>query len=202
MVLFLIWSHVNVVVSNSMYPLMERGDLVVVENAGFEFNPNDVKVGDIVVYKAHWPSYQYLLNDIYYRFNLNPYKTLCIFNEGSVKDISVKFLGDLKAKTGTYKLLEIFAPKSPTTPVIHRVIDEVNYNNEKYFIIKGDNNPIHDPELVSVNQIKQRVVVIDGHPLVIPYIGYISLWLKEYWYLVILLFVIYYLYYYLKGGRE
>ena len=47
-ILLLVWSHVNVVVSDSMYPIMKRGDFVIVENAGFEFNPNDVNVGDIV----------------------------------------------------------------------------------------------------------------------------------------------------------
>ena len=50
--------HLNVVVSGSMEPVMYRGDIVVVEQAnilGFhEFSPNDVEVGDIVVYNAAW----------------------------------------------------------------------------------------------------------------------------------------------------
>ncbi|HIQ31870.1 MAG TPA: S26 family signal peptidase, partial [Methanothermococcus okinawensis] len=33
MVFIIVWTHVNVVVSNSMYPVLKRGDLVVVENA-------------------------------------------------------------------------------------------------------------------------------------------------------------------------
>ncbi|XRO76056.1 S26 family signal peptidase [Methanocaldococcus sp. 28A] len=186
-----------------MYPIMKRGDLVIVENAGFEFNPNDVKVGDIVVYKAHWPYYQYLLYEIYYKLHLNPIKTLCIFKENyDNKEISINVLGDLKTDNGTYKILEIDIPKSPITPVIHRVIDKVKFNNNTYFIIKGDNNNIHDPELVSVNQIKQRVVVINGHPLVIPYLGYLSIWVKEYWYLVILFILLYYGYDYIKGGKK
>ena len=201
-VLFLIWSHVNVVVSDSMYPIMKRGDLVIVENAGFEFNPNDVDVGDIVVYKAHWPYYQYLLSEVDYKLKLNPYKTLCIFNEGDFKDISIKVLGEIETDNGDYKILEADIPKSPTKPVIHRVIDKVEFNNKTYFIIKGDNNNMHDPELVSVNQIKQRVIVINGHPLVIPYVGYLSIWIKEYWYLVALFILLYYAYSYLKGGRK
>ena len=50
--------HLNVVVSGSMEPVMYRGDIVVLEQAnllGFhEFSPDDVKVGDIVVYNAAW----------------------------------------------------------------------------------------------------------------------------------------------------
>ena len=50
--------HLNVVVSGSMEPAFYRGDIVLVEKADFlgihEFNPEDVKVGDIVVYDAVW----------------------------------------------------------------------------------------------------------------------------------------------------
>jgi len=47
-----------VVVSGSMEPAFYRGDIVLVEKASFlginEFNPNDVQVGDVVVYDAKW----------------------------------------------------------------------------------------------------------------------------------------------------
>ena len=50
--------HLNVVVSGSMEPAFYRGDIVLVEKANFlginEFNPNDVQVGDVVVYDAKW----------------------------------------------------------------------------------------------------------------------------------------------------
>ncbi len=52
--------HLNVVVSGSMEPVFSRGDIVAVEKANLlglgiqEFNPEDVQVGDIVVYDAHW----------------------------------------------------------------------------------------------------------------------------------------------------
>lgn len=50
--------HLNVVVSGSMEPVMYRGDIVVLEQTnilGFhEFSPDDIKVGDIVVYNAAW----------------------------------------------------------------------------------------------------------------------------------------------------
>ncbi|MDO5847918.1 MAG: signal peptidase I [Methanobrevibacter sp.] len=56
----LIAQHLNVVVSGSMEPVFYRGDIVAVEKSNLlglgihEFNPEDVKVGDIVVYDAKW----------------------------------------------------------------------------------------------------------------------------------------------------
>ena len=54
----IIAQHMNVVVSGSMEPVFYRGDIVIVEKANFlgihEFNPDDVQVGDIVVYDAKW----------------------------------------------------------------------------------------------------------------------------------------------------
>jgi len=123
-VAFFIAQHLNVVVSESMEPVLYRGDIVVVEKSNFfginEFDPNDVEVGDIVVYHATWfPS-----------------------------------------------------------PVIHRVINVSYENGTKYFTIQGDNNPVADPELVSPNQITERVVKIGNQPLIIPKIGYITIWIK------------------------
>ena len=50
--------HLNVVVSGSMEPAFYRGDIVVIQKANFlgiqEFNPEDVQVGDVVVYDAAW----------------------------------------------------------------------------------------------------------------------------------------------------
>jgi len=120
----LIAQHMNVVVSESMEPLLYRGDIVVVEKANFlginEFDPNDVEVGDVVVYQATWfPN-----------------------------------------------------------PVIHRVINVSEINGSKYFTIKGDNNPVEDPELVSPYQITERVVKIGDYPVILPKVGYITIWLK------------------------
>ncbi|WP_423793385.1 S26 family signal peptidase [Methanocaldococcus indicus] len=176
-----------------MYPLFKRGDLIVVENANFEFNPKDIKVGDIVVYKAHWPSVQYILDEIMIKYHLNPEKTLFLFNVTNSKTIDIRYLGN----ADDYNIYE-YKGYASTKPVVHRVIKIIHFNNKEYLLIKGDNNPIHDPELVSINQVYQRVVTIDGKPLVIPYVGYISIYLKEYWYIVLLMFVMYYLYNYIK----
>ncbi|MDO8869501.1 MAG: signal peptidase I [Methanobacteriaceae archaeon] len=117
--------HMNVVVSGSMEPVFYRGDIVLVEKANFlgihEFNPEDVKKGDIVIYNANW------------------------FPD----------------------------------PVIHRVVATgTAKNGTKYYIIKGDNNPVPDPAVVYPSQITARVITIGTQPLFIPRIGYITLWIR------------------------
>ena len=116
--------HLNVVVSGSMEPAFYRGDIVLVEKADFlgihEFNPKDVKVGDVVVYDAAWYD----------------------------------------------------------QPVIHRVINIVDINGTTMYVIKGDNNKSPDPYYVKASQIKENVVTIGDNLVVIPKIGYLSLWLR------------------------
>ena len=119
--------HLNVVVSGSMEPAFYRGDIVLVEKADFlginEFNPDDVEVGDVVVYDAKW------------------------FDQ----------------------------------PVIHRVIRIAEINGTTMYVIKGDNNDSPDPYYVTSNQIKEKVVTFGDNLVVIPKIGYLSLWLRGLW---------------------
>lgn len=116
--------HLSVVVSGSMEPVFYRGDIVVLEKTDFlgihEFNPEDVKVGDVVVYDAKWYD----------------------------------------------------------QPVIHRVINITDINGTTMYVIKGDNNDKPDPYYVAPDQIKEKVVSIGDNLVVIPKIGYLSLWLK------------------------
>lgn len=100
-----------VVVSNSMEPTLYEGDIAIVED-----NPDNIQVGDIVIYNATW------------------------------------------------------YPR----PIIHRVIDIKNdsYGNTLY-VIKGDNNPVPDPELVYRSQITSKVQYS------IPKIGNIIIWIRD-----------------------
>jgi signal peptidase len=54
----IISQHLNVVVSGSMKPIMCRGDIVGVKKTSFfglkEFDTNDIKVGDIIIYNPEW----------------------------------------------------------------------------------------------------------------------------------------------------
>ena len=116
--------HLNVVVSGSMEPAFYRGDIVLIQKADFlgihEFNVDDIKVGDVVVYNAEW------------------------FEQ----------------------------------PVIHRVIDIVDINGTTMYKIKGDNNKAPDPYYVNKSQIVSKVVTWGDNLVVIPKIGYLSLWLR------------------------
>lgn len=64
-------------------------------------------------------------------------------------------------------------------PVIHRVIKiGQDQNGATAMVIKGDNNPAPDQDIVYPNQIISKVVTINGSPLVIPKIGYVTLWIR------------------------
>jgi signal peptidase I len=108
--------NLNVVASGTMEPILYRGDIVVVDK-----NPNNIQVGDIVIYNPTWfPN-----------------------------------------------------------PVIHRVISIKNEpNGTVLYEMKGDNNFELDPELISSEQIISKVVKINNNYLVIPKVGYISLWFQ------------------------
>lgn len=63
-------------------------------------------------------------------------------------------------------------------PVIHRVIDIQQINGSTYYIIKGDNNQVQDPYPVSPSQIRSKVIKIGDALLIIPKIGYVTLWFR------------------------
>lgn len=63
-------------------------------------------------------------------------------------------------------------------PVIHRVIDIKKIHGKTMYVIKGDNNDSPDPYYVKPSQIKDKVVTINDNLVVIPKIGYLSLWLR------------------------
>ena len=45
-------------------------------------------------------------------------------------------------------------------------------------MIKGDNNDVPDPYYVKADQIRDRVVTFGDSPVVIPKVGYITIFLK------------------------
>ena len=63
-------------------------------------------------------------------------------------------------------------------PVIHRIIDIRDINGTTMYMIKGDHNNGPDPYWVKADQITGRVVTIGEMPVVIPKIGYLSLWIR------------------------
>lgn len=64
-------------------------------------------------------------------------------------------------------------------PVIHRIVEVgTDRDGKTYYITKGDNNPAPDPVPVHPSQVKARVITIGSQPLIVPKIGYITLWIK------------------------
>lgn len=64
-------------------------------------------------------------------------------------------------------------------PVIHRVINiGQDQNGTTVMVTKGDNNPVPDQALVYPDQVISKVVTINGDPVVIPKIGYVTLWIR------------------------
>ena len=63
-------------------------------------------------------------------------------------------------------------------PVIHRVINITDINGTTMYVIKGDNNDSPDPYYVRASQIQEKVVTVGDNLIVIPKIGYLSLWLR------------------------
>jgi signal peptidase len=64
-------------------------------------------------------------------------------------------------------------------PIIHRIVGTgTDASGQKYYIIKGDNNPKPDPAVVYPSQIRAKVITISNQPLYIPRIGYVTLWIR------------------------
>lgn len=64
------------------------------------------------------------------------------------------------------------------SPVIHRVINITEINGTTLYMIKGDNNDVPDPYYVKADQIRDRVLTFGDSPVVIPKLGYITIFLK------------------------
>ena len=68
-------------------------------------------------------------------------------------------------------------------PVIHRIIFKgTSPDGKLYYVTKGDNNPGPDPVVVYPEQVEAKVISLGKNPgqspLVIPKIGYITLWIR------------------------
>ena len=63
-------------------------------------------------------------------------------------------------------------------PVIHKKKKKGQINSTTVFKIKGDNNDVADPYWVTESQITSRVITFNGQPVIIPKIGYISIWIR------------------------
>lgn len=72
----------------------------------------------------------------------------------------------------------VFKPHSQGYPIIHRVVKIIKVNGKIIIKTKGDNNLTIDPWNVTEEMILGRVLEVNGIPLKIPFIGYLTLYLK------------------------
>ncbi len=105
-----------------------------------------------------------------------------VFYRGDVVVIEkTNFLGFQEISPSDLKVGDIIIYNATwfPEPVIHRIISiQKGSDGETYYVTKGDNNPQADPALVSTSQVQAKVVSIGNQPVVIPKIGYITLWIR------------------------
>jgi len=105
-----------------------------------------------------------------------------VFYRGDVVVIEkTNFLGIQEVNPSDLKVGDIIIYQATwfPEPVIHRIISiQTGSDGQTYYVTKGDNNPKPDPSLVSTSQVQAKVVSLGDQPLIIPKIGYITLWIR------------------------
>ena len=98
------------------------------------------------------------------------YSMVPAFTRGDV--VVINKLSDVEKSE--LKKGDIIQYKRKDTMVIHRIIDIVDDNDERGYILQGDNNNSEDPFIVYDNQVVAKEVFS------IPKLGYPSVWLSEF----------------------
>lgn len=105
-----------------------------------------------------------------------------VFYRGDVVVIEkTSFLGLQEVDSKNLKVGDIIIYQATwfPEPVIHRIITKgTDPNGKAYYVTKGDNNPGPDPVAVYPEQVLAKVVVIGNTSLIIPKIGYITIWIR------------------------
>jgi signal peptidase I len=158
-------SHLVAVPTDSMYPTINQGDIVFVQKndvlgAYSELNPDDIKVGDIVVYEKELPEKS---TDVNAKSKKTTQKS-GLTTTSSKKSSSVE-------KNGSESENKEF--------IVHRVVKIHKSNGKKYLIVKGDHNTVSDDEKVEMEQVTGKAVVLNGNPLRISQIGHMIFAIKS-----------------------
>jgi signal peptidase len=105
-----------------------------------------------------------------------------VFYRGDVVVIEkTNFLGIQEVNPSDLKVGDIIIYQATwfPEPVIHRIVSiQKGSDGQTYYVTKGDNNPKPDQSLVSTSQVQAKVVSLGNQPLIIPKIGYITLWIR------------------------
>ena len=130
----------------------------------------------VSVYAVGWLSLAYTFKTSHPVTVVNGHSMLPTLNHGDIvilKSVSVKELIE-DFKKGKKDII-VYETKSGRY-IIHRIYDLKYDENGKFlgFIVKGDNNPIPDPELVTPEKIVGKVV---GR--LVPYLGIIIIFVSS-----------------------
>jgi signal peptidase len=105
-----------------------------------------------------------------------------VFYRGDVVIIEKSnFLGIEEVNADTLQVGDIIIYQATwfPEPVIHRIIGTgTDSQGINYYITKGDNNSGADPAPVYPDQVQAKVLSWGNNPLLIPKIGYITLWIR------------------------
>ena len=150
-ILAIFGSHLVIVPTDSMYPTINEGDIVFIQKIDVlgvygEFDPEDVKMGDIIVFEKKIPKKSVTVGAK--SVESNP-------KSGLATSTSKKNNSEKNGKSES----EI------KETIIHRVVAVHKSNGKKYFIVKGDHNTVSDYEKVSFKQVTGRAVILNGGTL-------------------------------------
>lgn len=144
-----------VVKGNSMLPLLREGDLVVLVRP----SPDDIKVGDIIVYKALHAGSTYIIH-----------RVIAVEKVGGA--YYYRTAGDNNRIVYTVPERD-FKPGPPYIRVVG--LEDGWIVVERYV---EDRQYYDAPYGVSYSRVLGKVVSIGGKPLKVPYLGYVSLLIR------------------------
>lgn len=180
-------SPLVIVVSGSMIPTLQRGDVVILQGV----HATDLSVPEVVLDDVDVPSSS--LNEL---ADFSPDGkggwVITFHSTGETISVPKKGSSDIVVYNSSYKKLEI----------IHRAVVKIRSQGSYFFLTKGDNNPSLDQDCGSVDELllpgssSVQIVTtkscpspypvpasdIRGKALVwLPYVGYIKLLLVDSW---------------------
>lgn len=144
-----------VVKGNSMLPLLREGDLVVLVRPG----PEDIKVGDIIVYKALRAGSTYIIHRV---IAVEKVGSAYYYRTAGDNNRIVYTVPERDFKPGP-AYIRIVGSEDGWI-VVERYVEDRQYYDAPYG--------------VSYSRVLGKVISIGGKPLKVPYLGYVSLLIR------------------------
>jgi signal peptidase I len=154
-----------IVPTDSMSPVISGGDIVLVEKTNLlgvlkEFNPEEVKSGDIIIYQDSGTSSS---------------NTAESNSHGSAE--STHTAQATEPSSSSHAASNASSSHESKTEIIHRVISVNEKNGKKFFIVKGDNNKDPDEFEVYPEQVVGKALTWGNSTMVIPKLGQLFSWI-------------------------